>query len=105
MLMSIAEANALRSTMSIEQQRTEPDGSAQATGGQPLTAANLAAHNSNTLTMTAGQSVRSWLNNTGTFNGRYVDSETWARLVERDHVAADIEAAVRGGNQNGADQR
>jgi hypothetical protein len=92
--------------MSIEQQRhNEPGTLTQATSGPQLTAANLAAHNYNTSMMTTGQAVRSWLNDNGASHGRYVDSETWARLVGRDTVAADIEAIVRGGNQNGAGQR
>jgi len=87
--------------MSVEEQRNLPNASAQAIGGTPLTASNLAAHNRNTSTTTAAQAVRSWLNDTGTSSGRYVDGETWARLVERDPVARDIEAILRGGNQNG----
>lgn len=91
--------------MSIEQQRNNPDASAQAIEHPRLTAANLDRHNRDTLTTTAGHSVRSWLNDTVTSSGRSVDDETWARLVERDLLAADIEAAVRRGNQNGAGQR
>jgi hypothetical protein len=91
--------------MSIEQQRNNPDTSAQATGRPRLTAANLDRHNRDTLTMTAGQSVRSWLNDTVTPSGRSVDDETWASIVEGDPLAADIEAIVRGGHQDGAGQR
>lgn len=90
--------------MSIEEQRNNSDTSTQVIGGPQLTTANLAANNCNTSTMTTNQAVRSWLNNTGTASRRYVDGETWMRLVERDPVAADIEAALRGGNQNGAGQ-
>jgi hypothetical protein len=90
--------------MSIQEQRNEPETSTQTTGGPRLTAANLDAHNRNTSTMPAGHAVRSWLNNTRTPGGRFVDSETWAGLVERDQLAADIDAAARIGNQNGAGQ-
>jgi hypothetical protein len=81
--------------MSIQEQRNEPNTSAQAIGGSQLTAANLDAHNRNTSTVPAGHAVRSW----------FVDSETWAELVERDQLAADIEATMHGGNQSGAGQR
>jgi hypothetical protein len=91
--------------MSIEQQRNEPSASAQAIGGQPLTAANLAAHNRNTSMTAAGQSVRSWLDNIGTLSRRHVDGETWAGIVRRDPMAADIEAIVPSGNQDRAVQR
>jgi hypothetical protein len=91
--------------MSIEQQRNNSDTSAQAMRGPQLTTANLAEHDQNSSRMTASQAVRSWLNNTVTSSGLSVDDETWARLVERDAMAADIEAIVRGGNQNGAGQR
>jgi len=90
--------------MSIQEQRNEPDTSAQAVGGTRLTAANLDAHNRNTSTVPAGHTVRSWLNNTRTPGGRFVDSETWAELVGRDQLAAEIDAAARGGNQNVAGQ-
>jgi hypothetical protein len=104
--MSFKEAHTSHRTMSIEQQqRNKPGTSTQAMGGPQLTAANLAAHNHNTSTMTTGQAVRSWLNDNEASHGRYVDSETWARLIERDTMAADIEAIVRGENQNGAGQR
>lgn len=91
--------------MSIEEQVSKPDTSTQAMRDPQLTAANLAANNRNTSTMTTNQAVRSWLDNTGTASRRYVDGETWMRLVEGDPVAADIEAALRGGNQNRAGQR
>jgi hypothetical protein len=78
---------------------------AQAIGGSQLTAANLDAHNRNTSTVPAGHAVRSWLNSTRVPGGRFVDSETWAELVERDQLAADIEATMHGGNQSGAGQR
>lgn len=91
-------------TMSIEQQRNEPDTSTQAIGGSQLTTANLAAHNRNTPTMPPGHAVRSWLNDTGTTSRRHVDGATWADIVDGDDMAADIEAALPGGNQNGAGQ-
>ena len=92
--------------MSIEQQNNRPDTtSTQAVEGTPLTAANLDAHNRNASTVPAGHAVRSWLNNTRTPGGRFVDSETWARLVERDQLAADIDAAARGADRNGVGQR
>ena len=92
-------------TMSTEQQRNGSGASAQATGGPQLTVANLATHDRDTSMMTADHAVRSWLNSTGTPTGRHVDDETWAWLVRRDRLAADIEAALRGGNQNGGGQR
>lgn len=95
-------ANSLTKTMSTREQRNEPNASTQAAGGQQLTAANLAAHNQNTGAMPAGQAVRSWLNDIEASGERHLDEEAWRRLVERDGMAADIEAAVRGGNQNGA---
>lgn len=99
-------ANTLPRIMSIEEQRNEPTTSTQATAGLQLTAANLAAHNRNTTMMPPGHAVRSWLNDAGIPRGRHVDNETWAELIERDDVAADIEAILRGGgNQNGAGQR
>ena len=90
--------------MSIEEQRNEPDTSTQAIGGPQLTAANLAAHNRNTPTMPPGHAVRSWLNDTGTTRRRHVDGATWADTVNGDPMAADIEATLPGGNQNGAGQ-
>ena len=91
--------------MSIEEQRNEFATSAQTVEGSQLTAANLAAHNRNTATMTTGHAVRSWLNDTIASGGRSVDDETWRGIAARDRMAADIEAALSGGNQNGAGQR
>lgn len=101
----IRMANSLPRTMSTREQRNEPNPSTQAAGGQQLTAANLAAHNRNTATMTTSHAVRSWLDDTVVSGGRHVDDETWRRLAARDRMAADIEAALSGGNQNGAGQR
>jgi len=86
--------------MSIEEKRNVPETSAQAIGGTPLTVSNLAEHNRDASTTTAAQAVRSWLNDTETSSGRYVDDETWAETVGRDALAADIEATLRGGNQS-----
>ena len=95
-------ADTLPRTMSTREQRSEPNSSTQASGGQQLTATNLAAHNQNNRAVSAGQAVRSWLNDIDTSNGRHVDGEAWRRLVATDHMAADIEAVVGGGHQRGA---
>ena len=87
--------------MSTREQRNEHNTSTQAAAGQQLTAANLAVHNQNIRAMPTGQAVRSWLNDIEASNGRHVDEEAWRTLVARDPIAADIEAVVRGGNQNG----
>lgn len=97
-------ADILQRIMSTEEQRNEPGISTPATGGSQLTAANLAAHNRNTPAMPPGHAIRSWLNDTGTPSGRHVDGATWAVIVDGDPMAADMEAALRGGNQNGAGQ-
>jgi len=55
--------------------------------------------------MTTDHAVRSWLNDTVASGGRSVDDETWRGIAARDRMAADIDAALRGGNQNGAGQR
>lgn len=94
--------NTLPGTMSTREQRNEPNTSTQAAGGQHLTAANLATHNQNTRAVSAGQAVRSWLNDIETSSERHVDEEAWRRLVATDSMAADIEAVVRGGNQRQA---
>lgn len=94
-------ANSLPRTMASREQRNELNTSTQSAGGQQLTATNLTAHNQNTRAMPAGQAVRSWLNDIDTSDGRHVNEEAWTRLVARDPLAADIEATVRGGNQNG----
>ena len=91
-------ANTQPRTMSTREQRNGPNNSTQAAAGQQLTAANLAAHNQNIRAMPAGQAVRSWVNDIEASNGRHADEEAWRRLVARDPVAAEIEAAVRGGN-------
>ena len=88
--------------MSTGEQHNEPNTSTQASGGQQLTATNLAAHNQNTRAMPARQAVRSWLNDIETSSERHVDEDAWRRLVATDSMAADIEAVVRGGNQRGA---
>lgn len=88
--------------MSTKEQRNQSNTSTQAAGGQQLTATNFAVHNQNTHATPTGQVVRSWLNDIGFLSERNVDQETWMTLVERDAVAADIEAGLRDGNQNGA---
>ena len=88
--------------MSTGEQHNEPNGSTQASGGQQLTATNLAAHNQNTRAMPARQAMRSWLNDIEASSERHVDEGAWRRLVATDPVAAEIEAAARGGSQRGA---
>ena len=85
--------------MSNENHNNEPSTSARTVNVNRLTAANLAARDQNTSAMSADHAVRCWLDDTETMSGRYVDKETWTRLVERDIVAAAIETAVDSGAQ------
>jgi len=65
-----------------------------------LTVANLALHDRNTTRASAECEIRSWLDGTGVSRRAHFDIEAWTELVEEDPVAADIEAATRGGNEN-----
>jgi hypothetical protein len=85
--------------MSIEKQSNKPRTSANAVRGLRLTTTNLATHDQNISSVTADHAVRCWLNDIEPLGGRYVDSETWMRLVERDPMAAAIEDATRSGGQ------
>jgi hypothetical protein len=88
--------------MSIEQQNSnDRNAAAQADRGHPLTASNLALHEQNTPTMPTDRAIHSWLDGNGTSPLVHVDNGTWTRLVDRDLVAAAIDAATRGG---GGDQ-
>ena len=92
--------------MSIEQHKeNEPDAPPQGQHDHRLTATNLAMHEQNTATVSTNRAVRSWLNGSGTSPQVLVDDETWARLVERDPVAAAIDDAIRGGVQSREQQK
>lgn len=91
--------------MSIEKQSNGPDASAQSLNGTQLTAANLAAHLQQTATISTKDAVRSWLNDSENPRRASVDRETWMLLVDRDPVAAAIEAGTRGGNQSREQQK
>lgn len=95
--------------MSIEQQNPNgPTTSPQGNHGHPLTASNLALHQQNTTAIPVDHAIRSWLNSngSGTSPRVHVDNRIWMDLVERDPVAAAIEAATRdGGNKSGEQQK
>jgi hypothetical protein len=94
--------------MSIEQQNpNNPTASPQVNRGHPLTASNLALHQQNTTAIPIDHAICSWLNSSGSGTSPpvHVDNETWMRLVERDPVAAAIEAATRDGGNNSREQQ
>ena len=101
--------NTVSRKMSIEQQNpNNPTASPQVNRGHPLTASNLALHQQNTTAIPIDHAICSWLNSSGSGTSPpvHVDNETWMRLVERDPVAAAIEAATRdGGNKSGEQQK
>jgi hypothetical protein len=87
--------------MSIKQQNSnDADVSAQVHRADRLTASNLASHDQQTATTSTSHAARSWLTGTGTLPHVRVDNGAWARLVERDPVAAAIEAASHRGGQS-----
>lgn len=100
--------NTVSRKMSIEQQNpNDPTASPQVNRGHPLTASNLALHEQNTTTIPIDHTIRSWLNSSGSGTSPpvHVDNESWMDLVERDPVAAAIEAATRGGGNNSREQQ
>ena len=88
--MSIANQNDSESSTSVPVQgrRARP------------TAANFAVHDRITTTISAECEVHSWLDGTGMSRRARFDTEAWTKLVEEDSLAAEIEAASRGENQN-----
>jgi hypothetical protein len=86
--------------MSNDQQNsTDPNASAQVDRDRRLTSSNLALHEQNTTRMSTDHAILSWLDASRTSPPVPVDNETWIRLVERDLVAAAIDAATGGGKQ------
>jgi hypothetical protein len=82
--------------MSIEMQTntTHVSPSARVQRGTPLTAANLAVREREISPMPSNQAVREWLAMSGNSDRRNLDMEAWMQLIERDPVAAAIEAAT-----------
>jgi hypothetical protein len=92
-------ANIEQKNMSIEKQSNKPQTTAHKVRGLRLTITNLATHDQNVSSVASDHAVRCWLNDIEPLGGRYVDSATWTRLVERDPMAAAIENATKGGDQ------
>jgi hypothetical protein len=61
----------------------------------PLTTANLAAHERATSTFVNDLPMQRWLSSNENERQRGIDVDAWTQLVERDQVAAAIEALVR----------
>lgn len=87
-------ANILISNMSIEKPTatTSAQSSGRAQSAAPLTAANLAMQERETVMVSPNHAVREWLNDQP--RRRDHDVGSWMQLVEADELAKAIEAAV-----------
>jgi hypothetical protein len=79
--------------MSIED--SAQDDTTSYDGRLPLTTANLAAHERATATFINDLPMQRWLSSNESERQRDIDVDAWTQLVERDQVAAAIEALIR----------
>jgi hypothetical protein len=86
-------AETMTREMSIED--SAKDGNAPYDNRLPLTTANLATHERATSTLINDLPMQRWLSSNDNERQRGIDVDAWIQLVERDQVAAAIEALIR----------